>query len=150
VFWHRTIALAAVALAGVRRLLVIVKVEGVSMTPTLAPGDRVLVCRLPARLWRCGQIVAIRFAGYPPDQWVGLTPPERHPDWVIKRIAARHGQLAPALRSGERNVVPQGYVFVLGDGTISLDSRDWGALPVSDVLGVMVLRLPRATPSRVH
>jgi len=141
-----SILLAPVTLLCVRRLCAIVSVEGLSMTPTLRPGARVLICRWPAALLRRGMIVAVRFPGYPPQQWadLALPPPDRHPEWVIKRIAACAGERAPARHSGERQVVPAGHVFVIGDGQHSLDSRDWGPLPVGDVLGVMILGLPAA------
>jgi signal peptidase I len=39
--------------------------------------------------------------------------------------------------------VPPGMLVMLGDGTRSRDSRQWGFVPASQVLGVAMRRLPR-------
>ena len=49
------------------------------------------------------------------------------------------------LTTGSVNqIIPPGEVFVLGDNRTpggSFDSRDWGDLPSSDIIGNVVLRL---------
>jgi hypothetical protein len=44
--------------------------------------------------------------------------------------------------------IPPGYLFVQGEGLHSVDSRIWGPIPLNNVLGVMLMKLPsKATSS---
>jgi signal peptidase I len=46
---------------------------------------------------------------------------------------------APPLTNMTEIVVPEGYVFVMGDNrNVSSDSRAWGPLPIEDVIGKAV------------
>lgn len=151
----RVIVPVLVALAAVVVLLVTalepLRVASRSMSPTLAPGDQVLVDKLTGH-WRTpavGDVVVYRDP-------VG----ER---LVVKRVVALGGQ-SVALEDGELVVdstvqhepqvdvsridstyfgpvtVPQGAVFVLGDNRAeSVDSRTYGAIPVDDLVGRVVL-----------
>jgi signal peptidase I len=128
---------AAAGLAGLawlRHRLLVVTVTGTSMQPAFQPGDRVLVRRAAGRV-RVGAVLI--FAEPPPG------PAE---SWVVKRVAAVAGDAVPA---GVRPAVdgaatvPPGMLVMLGDGTRSRDSRQWGFVPASQVLGVAVRRLPR-------
>lgn len=133
-----------------RRRLVVVEVDGISMRPTYEPGDRVLVRRRPGGPRR-GQVVVIE----PPDQdggWSRLPPLDgrlegRH--WYIKRVAAVAGDQVPAavvdaLGSRGATLVPDGKLVVLGDNPRSEDSRRWGYVPAERVLGVVVRQLSRS------
>jgi len=124
------IGAATAAWAVLRRRFVAVTVEGLSMRPTLAPGDRVLVRRARLDAVRPGQIVVLG-----------------NPDLMIKRVVAVPGDPVPDLGatgvagSGERTV-PPGKLVVLGDNpAFSLDSRRLGYLPGERLLGVVVRRL---------
>ena len=128
---------AAAGLAGLawlRHRLLVVTVTGTSMQPAFQPGDRVLVRRAAGRV-RVGAVLI--FAEPPPG------PGE---SWVVKRVAAVAGDAVP---TGVRPAVdgaatvPPGMLVMLGDGTRSRDSRQWGFVPASQVLGVAVRRLPR-------
>ena len=119
-------ALAAVATAVMAAAIAIVRprrvrVEGPSMLPTLSEGDRLLVAR--TRRVRPGDVVALRLPGGARRV-------------LVKRV---HGR------------VPDG-VTVLGDNpAASTDSRDFGPVPVGDVLGRVVRRYfppERAGPVR--
>lgn len=104
------------ALATTRRVVV----EGESMAPTLSPGDRLLLLRLPeplrAGLVRPGTLVAARDPRLP---WRLL----------VKRVG----------------VVEGGRVTLVGDDpTRSTDSRAFGPIDVGDVLGVVLYRYARA------
>ena len=91
------------------------------MRPGLEPGDEVLV-HLGAYRWRSprpGQVVLARH-------------PWRKDVLLIKRI---------------ERVEPGGALFLRGDNpqsTASTDSRSFGAVPRSHLLGRVVARLPRA------
>ncbi len=122
-------AVGAVLLAAVaRRLLHRVEVVGTSMAPTFLPGDRLLVLSyplplplpLPRQPWpRPGTVVAVR----DPRDPVRL---------LLKRVTVLH----PADRTLE----------VVGDGPASTDSRAFGPVPLSSLVGRAVYRY--APPGR--
>jgi signal peptidase I len=140
------VALLVVALAllvvVLRRRFVAVEVSGVSMWPTYAPGDRVLVRRVASRELSRGQVVVFESAR--PGGWpAGPLPAPRGTTWAIKRVAALPGDPVPAdvLRAVAADAgatVPEGSLVVLGDGTDSADSRMWGYVPADRILGVVV------------
>lgn len=127
------VAAVAVAYLRLRRRLVIVRVRGVSMAPTLHPGDRVLVA--VGREPRVGQVVVFR----PP---VALAAGD---DWLIKRAVAGPGDAVPCAvrRKVKEGLVPEGCLVVLGDNNESYDSRGFGYVRSSDVLGPVVRQLHR-------
>lgn len=151
------IALIALAAAGIvigcavlvlRGRFVAVLVHGDSMVPTLHPGERVLVRRVPLRRVRRGQVVVL---APPPD----LPPDPDNPPWMVKRLVAlpgdpvprdlralwdQAGQAGQAGQAAER--VPPGRFVVLGDNTArSFDSRRAGYFPADALLGVVVRTL---------
>jgi signal peptidase I len=142
--------LAVLTLGGwaiARRRLVVVRVEGISMTPTYKPGDRVLVRRCTADKVRRGQVVVIER----PEEgtgWSNLPPLDGRlagRRWYIKRAAAVPGEPAPravleALGISD-TAVPAGELVVLGDNPRSDDSRRWGYVPGERVLGVVIRRM---------
>jgi hypothetical protein len=135
-------AAAALALSAglgwaARRLFTVVTVDGISMTPALNPGDRLLV----GPLWRPprrGEVVTLR----PPQP---LPAGHAHP-WMVKRVAAVAGDAVPGAvarsqpaLAGQR--VPSGQVIVLGDHPASVDSKAWGLLPAGALGGRVIRRL---------
>lgn len=124
------VALAAVAgaLVLLRRRLLVVTVFGLSMQPTLRAGERLLARR---GMGATGDIVVVRN-------------PKGDPPLLVKRLAAGPGEELPEVLGG--GVVPEGKVAVLGDNPRhSLDSRHFGLLPVTDVVGVALRRLGGGT-----
>ena len=85
-----------------------VVVEGRSMEPTLAPGDRLLVVR--ARRVRAGEVVAVR-------------DPRRGDRVLVKRVAA---------------VLDDGVVVRGDNAEASTDSRSFGPVPARAVVGRVV------------
>ncbi len=162
----------AVVLLGILLLLwtqvLIIQIKGSSMTPSLAPGDRVLVLRCWPRHWlRRGQIVLVwpwlsaaagprawnmlqiepfikRIVGVPPD--VLVTTLNEIDDYHQAQEQAAHDA------SGRRRwVVPPGHVFVRGDAHPGgFDSLVWGPIPAHTVLGVVLFRLPVRPRSVAH
>ncbi len=148
-------ALSLAAILLIRRCMVVCTVENVSMSPTLEPGDRVLVVRdWPDRWLRRGNIVLVWLSHTPSDR---LTLAEIKPH--IKRAVGIGGDTftLPLDEDGENDQnergthqsqktwhVPHGHIFVCGDNRpASLDSRIWGPLPLHSVLGVVLMKLPR-------
>jgi signal peptidase I len=97
------------------------------MAPALLPGDRFVVVRLPPWAYRRGQIVVAR-------------DPEHAGRTLVKRLAAGPGDPWP-IASGGLPPVPRAHVLLLGDNRAeSRDSRDFGPVPISHLLGRAVWR----------
>ena len=152
--WFRTLASAAVYATLLLTFVgQIARVDGLSMEPTLADHDRLVVNKWIYRVSepRPGDIVMLY---YPID-------PDKS---FVKRVIAREGDrvhitsgkvyvngvalhdefVPPEYRSHEDfapEVVPQGYYFVMGDHrNASSDSRQWGPVPKKYIVGKIQLR----------
>ena len=152
--WFRTMASAAVYATLLLTFVgQIARVDGLSMEPTLAEHDRLVVNKWIYRVSepRPGDIVVLY---YPID-------PDKS---FVKRVIAREGDrvhitsgkvyvngvalhdefVPPEYRSREDfgpEVVPQGYYFVMGDHrNASSDSRQWGPVPKKYIVGKIQLR----------
>jgi signal peptidase I len=133
----------------------IAKVKGQSMHPTFRDGQWLLIRRhnWPSPPLRVGDIVVFRLDD----------------DILVKRIAAMEGQVVPELRPmlvfrpshrrpghWEAAVVPSaplrippGQLYVLGDNpSVSDDSRNFGPVPVSALLGRVLRWKDPGVPSR--
>ncbi len=112
--------LFALALVAMWRRLDRVVVSGVSMAPTLFPGDQLLVVR--TRHARAGDLVVIRDPREPSRE-------------VVKRVA---------------RVTEDGDLVVAGDNAeMSTDSRTYGAVPRDLLVGRAVYHVRAATRSGV-
>ncbi|MEW2298789.1 S26 family signal peptidase [Streptomyces sp. NPDC006655] len=123
-----------------RRNLVVVTVEGMSMAPTMAHGDRVLVRRRRLCHVRVGDVVVLE----PPLTGPYRTAAQAGPDgriWNVKRVAALPGDPLPSEIPGDGPVGP-GTLAVLGDNRLgSIDSRHRGPFSVEGLMGVVLHRL---------
>ncbi|MDG4825005.1 S26 family signal peptidase [Asanoa sp. WMMD1127] len=146
---------ATMLLAGglivLRRRTMVVTVLGPSMAPTLLPGDRVVVRRVPMARIRQGDVVVLRVAG--PCR-PGDPEGDRHAPLLIKRVAAGPGEPVPAALptwAQTSGLVEPATFVVLGDNPeASNDSRHFGAVPAAGILGVVVRRFgggPLARPA---
>ena len=128
---------AVVLLAGgltvLRRRFVVVAVTGDSMLPTLRPGDRVLVRRVPLHRVDRGQLVVV---ANPHD----LPSLPDNPPWLVKRAAALPGDPVPPELGGDGDArVPPGKLLILGDNRgRSYDSRRAGYFTAEGLLGVVI------------
>ncbi|WP_214322580.1 signal peptidase I [Nonomuraea sediminis] len=131
-------AAALIAVAVLRRRVVVVSVSGASMIPTLRHGDRLLVRRVAGERLRRGDLVVL-------TEPVPCRADER-PRWMVKRVVAVPGDEQPSFLPGwvrrSEGVVAPGHLVVLGDNPeFSRDSRHFGALPSDRVVGVVLRRL---------
>ncbi len=136
-----------------RRRLVLVTVDGASMTPALVPGERLVARRVRPGTAHTGQIVVVeRPFRDGVWQWRAPNPPLVPGRYMIKRIAAVAGQPVPApvlatVGAAPGAVVPDGQVVLLGDNRHdSLDSRDIGYIPADRVLGIVWRRFGSSVP----
>lgn len=95
-----------------------VSIKGRSMSPTLLPGDHVLV--RPVRRLRRRDLVVVR-------------DPDLEGNWVIKRVAALPGETVTV---GGRTLDAGAGIVLLGDNMDhSTDSRHYGPVPLDAVHG---------------
>jgi signal peptidase I len=154
VAWFKTLFSAAVyATLIVTFGFQIARVEGLSMAPTLADQDRLVVNKFIYRVSapRKGDIVMLYYPVNPDKSFV-------------KRVIAEEGDqvrlvdgkvfvndvpmpdefVIPEYRSHDdfpSTVVPEGYYFVMGDHrNNSSDSRHWGMVPKKYIIGRVQLR----------
>jgi signal peptidase I len=133
------LGLSVLGVAVLRRLLITVETVGSSMEPTYTGGTRLLAVR--GIDVRRGQVVVLKHQGGDLRQ----RPPGASA-YLVKRVAALPGDpVPPSVRAVVSvDVVPPGQCVVLGDNADSVDSRAWGFVPRSDVVGRVVRVLPDA------
>ncbi len=132
------------------------RVAGASMAPAFADGDRIVVAGLPGFFGepRCGEAVIARVGG----------------EVVIKRIVGRPGDVIEVgdgwlRRNGAPadDLIPPEFhdhadfgplqlredeFFLLGDHRdVSIDSREFGPVARTDLLGRVILRVPALSPT---
>ena len=161
-----TLGLAVLLFVVINIVSARVRVDGISMRPTLQDGEFVLINRLAYKFgdYQRGDIIVFRPPLYPPQgfwrQLLGLPNISDNYEDYIKRVVGLPGDqvkiargvvyingtqlqepyiAAPPNYNGEWTV-PADDLFVLGDNrNNSSDSHAWGFLPEENVLGKAVL-----------
>jgi signal peptidase I len=141
-----TILLSVLLFLGINAISARIRVESISMQPTLYAGDFVIVNKLAYQLGQPhrGDIIVFR---YPPDpnqvpyikRVIGLPGDQIH---IADGKVLINGQVLaePYLRvttnRGGDWTVPPDSLFVMGDNrNNSSDSRSWGMVPFRNVIG---------------
>jgi signal peptidase I len=141
-----TLVLSLVLFLGINAISARIRVESISMRPTLFAGDFIIVNKLAYKIGQPNRGDIIIFH-YPPD-------PNREP--YIKRVIGLPGETvqvsggsvfvnnvrldepyisAPPSYEGQWRV-PEDSLFVLGDNrNSSSDSHSWGMVPLINVIG---------------
>lgn len=141
-----TLALSLILFLGINAISARIRVESISMQPTLYAGDFIIVNKLAYKIGEPGRGDIIIFH-YPPD-------PNREP--YIKRVIGLPGETI-RVTGGNVSVgdilldepyisdspdyngtweIPDDSLFVLGDNrNSSSDSHSWGMVPLENVIG---------------
>lgn len=145
-----------------RRAFIIVIVKGNSMLPFLEPESRLLVLRyhIPAHFKKGGLVV---FRSFPFTEATlsssgVVIDDEKLPRLLVKRIVGLPKETISlvqleeiqGIKGLEPVVVPEGHIFVQSDHKFGMDSRHFGPVPFSKVVGIPIMRLsPKKTVDRI-
>ena len=154
VAWVKTLFSAAIyAVLIVTFGIQIARVEGLSMSPTLADQDRLIVNKAIYKIFepRRGDIVMLYYPLNPDKSFVKRVIAEEG-DTVriidgrvyVNDIPLQDDYVKPDFRSHDDwgpQVIPEGYDMVLGDNrNNSSDSRSWGMVPKKYIIGKVQIR----------
>jgi signal peptidase I len=144
-----TVILAVILYFGINAISARVRVDGLSMNPTLQHGEYVLVSRLTYRTGEPerGDIIVFSF---PVDQKqdlikrvIGLpgeTVSIRNGEVLINGVKLEEPYIAQSPVYNGTWTVGDGELFVLGDNrNDSKDSHQWGLLPIENIIGKALL-----------
>lgn len=141
----QTILLALVLYFMIDAVVARVRVENVSMKPTLLPDERLLVNKLAYRFGEVkrGDIIVFHFPANPSEDYIkrviglpgDLVQIRENKVYVNGKELSEDYIAAPVMYDGEW-VVPPDSLFVLGDNrNQSSDSHSWGFVPMKNVIG---------------
>ncbi len=141
----QTILLALVLYLLIDSVVARVRVENISMKPTLQPGEFILVNKLAYRVGSIGHgdIIVFHYPKNPAEDYIkrvigapGDTVDVRNHTVYINGQALEEDYIsAPPNYDGEWKV-PDNAVFVLGDNrNQSSDSHSWGFVPLENIVG---------------
>jgi len=144
-----TLVLAVVLFVGINFVSARVRVDGISMMPTLENGEFVLVNKMSYRIGEMnrGDIIVFDFPLNPNEELIkrviglpGDTIRVDNGQVYVNEQMLNEPYISGAPRYQGSWSVKDGEVFVLGDNrNNSNDSKDWGLLPAENVVGKAVL-----------
>lgn len=141
----QTLALAFILYFLIDSVVARVRVENISMLPTLESGQFLLVNKLAYRHgdFQYGDIIVFHYPDNPREDYIKRTiglPGDSIEVFgekvIVNGIPMEEPYTAePTYYTGEWNV-PEGFLFVLGDNrNQSSDSHSWGFVPIDNVVG---------------
>ncbi len=141
----QTIILAVVLYFLIDSVVARVRVENISMEPTLMPGQFILVNKLAVKLndIQRGDIIVFHFPQNPKEDYIKRVIGLPGDSIVIRgnKVFVDNQEITEPYISAEPAyngtwVVPEGNLFVLGDNrNQSSDSHSWGYVPINLVVG---------------
>lgn len=146
-----TVLLAVVLFLAINFVTARIRVDGSSMEPNFHDGDYLVVNRLAYR-WgdiQRGDVIVFPYPQNPAEDYIKRVialPGDRISILggvvYVNRVAINEPYIeSPAAADLAERVIPEGYVYVLGDNrNASSDSRAWGPLKVEDIIGKAVFR----------
>lgn len=125
----------------------IIQVKQTSMLPTLKDGDKVLVFRHLPKYWlKKNEIVIIR-------PILKNSDPYKCPPYIKRIVGLQEDVVNITVNKyyEEKNIIrnlklfyklkiPKGFIFVQGDSQYSTDSREWGPIPINNVIGIVIYK----------
>ncbi|HEX2981106.1 MAG TPA: signal peptidase I [Anaerolineaceae bacterium] len=140
-----TIVLAVVLFLGINAISARVRVENISMLPTLQPGEFLLVNKLAYRIGspQVGDVIIFHYPKNPEEDYIkrliglpGDTVKVTGGTVYVNDMPLTEPYIsAPPAYEGSWTV-PEGNFFVLGDNrNQSSDSHSWGFVPQENVIG---------------
>ncbi len=141
----QTILLALVLYFAIDAVVARVRVENISMEPTLVPGDFLLVNKLAYRMGDVehGDVIVFHYPVNPQDDYIkraiGIPGDTVRVDngvvYVNNQVVNEAYIMSDPSYNGEW-VVPIDSVFALGDNrNLSSDSHSWGYVPIENLVG---------------
>ncbi|MCF6278157.1 MAG: signal peptidase I [Anaerolineales bacterium] len=144
-----TFLIAIVLFLGINAVSARVRVDGMSMYPTLENGQYVLVNRLAYRsaLPEFGDIIVFRFPINPDQDFIkrviglpGDVVEVEAGQVIVNGLVEDEPYIAAAPRYSGRWHVQENQLFVLGDNrNDSSDSHSWGLVPMENVIGKAIV-----------
>jgi signal peptidase I len=141
----QTVLLALVLYLLIDSVVARVRVENISMKPTLQPGEFILVNKLAYRIGEPdhGDIIVFHYPQNPQEDYIkrviglpGDTIEVRGGHVYVNGLQAQEEYIAADPVYEDQWVVPDDSVFVLGDNrNQSSDSHNWGFVPVDLMVG---------------
>ena len=125
------------------KYFIVVSIRSNSMSLTIIRGDKTLILRRSYILKR-DVIVLLNMDLVPnlPESTRHAMRGERIENWYIKRLIGLPEDPATD-KTLWHKPIPDNHVFVKGDYEHSLDSRQWGPVPVSAIEGIVIAILSR-------
>lgn len=145
----QTIILALVLYFLIDSVLARVRVENVSMQPTLVPEEFVLVNKLAYRLGDVsyGDVVIFHYPLNPNEDYIkraiglpGDVITVQNGQVMVNGVVLDEPYIMAAPIYSNTWTVPEGQIFVLGDNrNLSSDSHNWGFVPMENLVGKALL-----------
>jgi signal peptidase I len=143
-----TVVFALLIFAVINTLTARIRVDGMSMEPTLETGEFVIINKLAYRLGtpEIGDVIVFHFPRNPEQEYIkrviGLAGDQvviSNRQVEVNGRVLNEPYIAAPPRYELSEVVPEDSLFVLGDNrNNSSDSHDWGAVPMANVVGKAV------------
>ncbi|MBL8088712.1 MAG: signal peptidase I [Anaerolineales bacterium] len=144
-----TLILAVILFVGINAISARVRVDGYSMQPTLEDGEFILVNKMSYQ-WseiERGDIIVFHFPLNPEEELIkrviGLPGDKvqvQNNQVYVNGLPLSEPYISQLPAYSGEWVVADGYLFVLGDNrNNSNDSKDWGLLPLENIVGKAVL-----------
>ncbi len=141
----QTVVLALVLYFLIDSVLARVRVENISMEPTLQPGEFILVNKLAYRLGDVdrGDVVIFHYPLNPSEDYIkrviGVPGDEvavQNGQVLVNGNALNEPYIMAPPHYNNAWTVPEGQLFVLGDNrNSSSDSHNWGFVPMENLVG---------------
>lgn len=141
----QTIVLAVALYFMIDSVVARVRVENISMKPTLIPGEFILVNKLAYRLgdFNRGDVIVFHYPPNPQEDYIkrviGIPGDEvqiGNQQVLVNGYALDEPYISAEPMYEGTWKVPPGFLFVLGDNrNQSSDSHSWGFVPVENVVG---------------